>query len=183
MQLPCRVSSAYFRCWRGAVQYRAVLPQGAFDVQSIRAAQTADLRAKQTRPSGPTRMSARVNSKPSDGCSPGSMTARRFHLEEVVESFLRQPLLTGLSQSAAAQPPASPPRTWAGAGSASTSRPKPSNWSTCACGSPWMTCSTTGWLRLVPTSPGTPTPTRRCPTPEQASPVRPAGGPVQRVPQ
>ena len=32
-----------------------VLPQGAFDVQSIRAAQTADPRAKQTRPSGPAR--------------------------------------------------------------------------------------------------------------------------------
>ena len=33
----------------------AVLPQGAFDVQSIRATQTADPRAKQTRPSGPAR--------------------------------------------------------------------------------------------------------------------------------
>ena len=33
----------------------AVLPQGASDVQSIRAAQTADPRAKQTRPSGPSR--------------------------------------------------------------------------------------------------------------------------------
>ena len=68
----------------------AVLPQGASDVQSIRASQTADPRAKQT-PSGPTRRSARVNSKPGDGGSPGSMTARRFHLGEVVESSLRQP--------------------------------------------------------------------------------------------
>ena len=33
----------------------AVLPQGAFYVQSIRAAQTADPRAKQTHPSGPAR--------------------------------------------------------------------------------------------------------------------------------
>ena len=33
----------------------AVLPQGASDVQSIRASQTADPRAKQTRPSGPSR--------------------------------------------------------------------------------------------------------------------------------
>ena len=45
----------------------AVLPQGAFDVQSIRAPQTADPRAKQTHPSGPARRSARVNSKPGDG--------------------------------------------------------------------------------------------------------------------
>ena len=44
-----------------------VLPPGAFDVQSIRAAQTADPRAKQTRPSGPARRSARVNSRPGNG--------------------------------------------------------------------------------------------------------------------
>ena len=44
-----------------------VLPPGAFDVQSIRAAQTADPRAKQTRPSGPARRSARVNSRPCNG--------------------------------------------------------------------------------------------------------------------
>ena len=45
----------------------AVLPPGAFDVQSIRAAQTADPRAKQTRPSDPARRSARVNSRPGNG--------------------------------------------------------------------------------------------------------------------
>ena len=39
-------------------------PQGAFYVQSIRATQTADPRSKQTRPSGPARRSARVNSRP-----------------------------------------------------------------------------------------------------------------------
>ena len=44
-----------------------VLPPGAFDVQSIRAAQTADPRAKQTRPSGPARRSARVNSRHCNG--------------------------------------------------------------------------------------------------------------------
>ena len=77
-----------------------VLPQGAFDVQSIRASQTADPRAKQTHPSGPARGSARVNKRPGNkalGCgSPGSMTAGRFRWGEVVESFLGQPLLAGL---------------------------------------------------------------------------------------
>ena len=73
-----------------------VLPQGAFDVQSIRATQTADPRAKQTHPSGPARGSARVNKRPGNGGSPGSMTAGRFRWGEVVESFLGQPLLAGL---------------------------------------------------------------------------------------
>ena len=73
-----------------------VLPQGAFDVQSIRASQTADPRAKQTRPSGPARRSARINKRLGDGGSPGSMTAGRFHSEKVVESFLGQPPLAGL---------------------------------------------------------------------------------------
>ena len=81
----------------------AVLSQGASDVQSIRAAQTADPRTKQTRPSGPARRSARINSRPGGG-SPGSMPAERFHLGEVVESFLSQPLLAGLSPPAAAPP-------------------------------------------------------------------------------
>ena len=121
----------------------AVLPQGAFDVQSIRASQTADPRAKQTHPFGPARRSARVNSRSGDGDSPpGSMPAGRFHLEEVVESFLGQPLLAGLP--AAALQRASPPRTWAGVGSTSTSRPRPSSWSIFACSGPWATCSTTG---------------------------------------
>ena len=70
----------------------AVLPQGASDVQSIRAAETADPRAKQTHPSGPARKSARVDSRPRDGDSPGSMPAGRFHSGEVVERFLGQPL-------------------------------------------------------------------------------------------
>ena len=56
----------------GRYNARAVLPQGAFDVQSIRASQTADPRAKQTHPSGPTRRSARVNSRLGDGYSHGS---------------------------------------------------------------------------------------------------------------
>ena len=51
----------------GRYNTRVVLPPGAFDVQSIRAAQTADPRAKQTRPSGPARRSARVNSRPCNG--------------------------------------------------------------------------------------------------------------------
>ena len=51
-----------------------------------------------------------------------------------------------------------------GAGSALTSRPRPSSWSTCACSSPWATCSTTGWLRRAPTSPGAPTSTLQCRT-------------------
>ena len=120
----------------------AVLPQGAFDVQSIRASQTADPRAKQTRPSGPARWSSKVNSRPDDSDSPGSMPGGRFHLEEVVESFLGQPLLAGLP--AAALQRASPLRTWAGVGSASTSHPRPSSWSIFAYSSPWATCSTIG---------------------------------------
>ena len=39
----------------GRYNTRVVLPPGAFYVQSIRASQTADPRAKQTRPSGPAR--------------------------------------------------------------------------------------------------------------------------------
>ena len=89
----------------------AILSQGAFDVQSIRASQTADPRAKQTHPSGPARRLAKVNSRPGDGDSVGSMPAGRFHLGEVVESFLSQPLLAGLLLPAAAPPPAWPPRT------------------------------------------------------------------------
>ena len=73
-----------------------VLPPGAFDVQSIHASQPADPRAKQTRPSGPARRSARINSRLGDDDSPGSMPAGRFYLGEVVESFLGQPLLAGL---------------------------------------------------------------------------------------
>ena len=67
-------SSAGEVCGADAGRYnaRAVLPQGAFDVQSIRASQTADPRAKQTHPSGPTRRSARVNSRLGDGYSHGS---------------------------------------------------------------------------------------------------------------
>ena len=55
-------SSAAEVCEADARRYNtgAVLPQGAFYVQSIRAAQTADPRSKQTRPSGPARRSARV---------------------------------------------------------------------------------------------------------------------------
>ena len=74
----------------------AVLPQGVSDVQSIRATQTADPRAKQTHPSRPARGSAKVNTRPGDGGSPGSMTAGRFRWGEVVESFLGQPPLAGL---------------------------------------------------------------------------------------
>ena len=62
-------SSAGEVCGADAERYNtgAVLPPGASDVQSIRAAQTADPRAKQTRPSGPARRSARVNSRPGNG--------------------------------------------------------------------------------------------------------------------
>ena len=62
-------SAAAEVCGADAGQYNtgAVLPPGASDVQSIRAAQTADPRAKQTRPSGPARRSARVNSRPCNG--------------------------------------------------------------------------------------------------------------------
>ena len=42
----------------------AVLPQGAFDVQSIRPSKAADPWAKQTRPFCPARRSTRVNSRP-----------------------------------------------------------------------------------------------------------------------
>ena len=94
----------------GQYNTRAVWSQGAFDVQSIRASQTADPRAKQTHPFGPARRSARVNTRSGDGDSPpGSMPAGCFHLEEVVESFLGQPLLAGLP--AAVLPRASPLRT------------------------------------------------------------------------
>ena len=81
------------------------------DVQSICAAQTADPRAKQTHPSGPPRRSTRINSRPGDGDSPGSMPAGRFHWGEVVESFLGLPLLVGLPPPAAVLLLASPPRT------------------------------------------------------------------------
>ena len=56
-------------CGADAGRYNtgAVLPPGESDVQSIRASQTADPRAKQTHPSGPARRSARVNSKLGDG--------------------------------------------------------------------------------------------------------------------
>ena len=139
-------SSATEVCGADAEGYnaRTVLPQGASDVQSIRASQTADPRVKQTRPSGPARRSVRVNTRPSDGDSPGSMPAGRFYLGEVVESFLGQPLLAGLPALAATLPRASPLGTWAGGRSASTSRPRPLIWSTSACSSPWATCSTTG---------------------------------------
>ena len=82
-------ASAAEVCGTDAGRYNAgtVLPQGAFDVQSIRAAQTADPRAKQTHPSGPAQRSARVNSRPGDGDSVGSMTAGRFHLGEVWRVF------------------------------------------------------------------------------------------------
>ena len=91
-------SSAAEVCGADEGRYNAgtVLPQGAFDVQSIRTSQTADPRAKQTHPSGPARRSARINSRLGDGGFPGSMTAGRFHLGEVVESFLCQPPLAGL---------------------------------------------------------------------------------------
>ena len=91
-------SSAEEVCATDAGQYNAgaVLPQGASDVQSIRATQTADPRAKQTHPFGPARGSARVNSRPGDGHSPGSIRAGRFRWGAVVESFLGHPLLAGL---------------------------------------------------------------------------------------
>ena len=76
----------------GRYNTRAVLSKGAFDVQSIRASQTADPRAKQTHPSGPARRSARVNAKLADGGSPGSMPAGRFHSGELVGSLLSHPL-------------------------------------------------------------------------------------------
>ena len=153
-------SSAGEVCGADAGRYNtgAVLPQGASDVQSIRTSQTADPRSKQTHPSGPARRSARVNSRPGDGDSPGSMPAVRLHWGEVVESFLRQPLLAGLPPPAAALPRASPPRTLAAGGWASTSRQRPSSWSICARSNPWATCSTTGWLSPAPTS------THWCPT-------------------
>ena len=72
------------------------MPQGVSDVQSIRATQTADPRAKQTHPSRPARGSARVNTRSGDGDSPGSMPVGRFRWGEVVESFLGQPPLAGL---------------------------------------------------------------------------------------
>ena len=61
---------------------------------------------------------------------------RHFHSEKAAESFLSQPLLAGLPQSAAALPRASPLTTWAGGGSASTSHPTPLICSTSACSSP-----------------------------------------------
>ena len=72
------------------------MPQGVSDVQSIRATQTADPRAKQTHPSRPARGSARVNTRSGGGDSPGSMPVGRFRWGEVVESFLGQPPLAGL---------------------------------------------------------------------------------------
>ena len=62
-------SSAGEVCEADAGRYNtgAVLPQGALYVQSIRTAQTADPRSKQTRPSGPARRSARVNSRLGNG--------------------------------------------------------------------------------------------------------------------
>ena len=79
----------------GRYNTRTVLPQGAFDVQSIRAAQTADPRAKQTHPSGPARRSARVNSRPGDGDSPGSMPAGRFRLGREHNNEPKSGLLPG----------------------------------------------------------------------------------------
>ena len=110
-------SSAGEVCGVDAGRYNAgtVLPQGASDVQSIRASQTADPRAKQTHPFGPARRSARVNTRRGDGDSPGSMPARRFHLGEVVESCLAQSLLAGRP------PPAWPQRAWDADRLASTS--------------------------------------------------------------
>ena len=80
-----------------------VLPPGASDVQSIRAAQTADLRAKQTRPSDPARRSARVNTRSGDGDSPGSMTAGRFHSEKCWRVFWANPLWLALLRSLTAR--------------------------------------------------------------------------------
>ena len=93
-------SSAAEVCGADEGRYNAVavLPQGASDVQSIRAAQTADPRAKQTRPSSPARRAVRVNSRPGDGDSPGSMPTGRFRWGEVLETFLGQPLLAGLPE-------------------------------------------------------------------------------------
>ena len=90
-------ASAAEVCGADAEGYNAlaVLPPGAFDVQSIRTSQTADPRAKQTYPAGPARGSARVNTRLGDGDSPGSMPAGRFYWGEVVESFLGQPPLAG----------------------------------------------------------------------------------------
>ncbi len=61
-------ASAAEVCGADEGRYNAgtVLPPGAFDVQSIRASQTADPRAKQTRPSSPARRAARANTKPGD---------------------------------------------------------------------------------------------------------------------
>ena len=80
---------------------------------------------------------------PGDGDSPGSA----FHLGEVVESFLSQPLLAGLPPPAAALPHASPLRTWPGSVSALTYHLRPSSLSTCARSSPWA--------RSVPQTDGT----------------------------
>ena len=98
------------RSWRGGYNAMAVLPQGASDVQSIRTTQTADPPGQ----ADPLRSHTQVGQgkfKAERRRLPGSMTARRFHLGEVVESFLRQPLLAGLPQSAAALPRALPLRT------------------------------------------------------------------------
>ena len=92
------------RSGRGQYNTRVVLSQGAFDVHGIRASQATNPRAKQTRPSGPTRGLARVNSRLGDGDSPGSA----FHSREEVESFLSQPLLACLPPLAAALSHASP---------------------------------------------------------------------------
>ena len=71
------------------------------------------------------------------------MLARRFHSGEVVESFLSQPLLAGLSATALQR--ASLLRILTGCGLASTSHPGQLTWSICACSSPWGDCSTTCW--------------------------------------
>ena len=44
---------------------------------------------------------------------------------------------------------ASRPTTWAGAGSESTSRSRPLNWSICTCRRPWATCSATSPLTTL----------------------------------
>ena len=96
----------------GQYNTRAVRSQGAFDVQGIRASQTTDPRAKQTRPSGSARRQARVI----QGLATATLLARHFIWEKWWSVFLSQSFLGGLLPPAAALPLTSLLRTLAAGG-------------------------------------------------------------------
>ena len=163
-------------CGADAGRYNAgaVLPQGASDVQSIRAAQTADPRAKQTPPLRSRTKSARINAMPGDGGSPYSMTVGHFHSEKVVESFLGELPFAWPSSACGCTTlcvaAANLDRRWIGVDIS----PKAVELVNIR-----LQQSLSDLLATARTDIGAPVPYR----PEQACPVRPAARPVQRMPE